>query len=154
VAITGDDQFYLPSRTFQWGDGTSYPVVRFNPNRVTAQRNPIKRVGSDGSILPRSDLLGERIVEFELQVEGSSRADLQTKIDALAAAAVPLAAGDEVLQWQILGSLRRVNCRPDPPKWLWEEEGDLGLLVANVEWAFFCQDPRIYIDSTSSVVLA
>ena len=154
MAITGDDQFYLPSRSFLFGDGTAFSVVRFNPNRIQTRRNPMDRVASNGSIVPRSDLLGARTIEFELEVTGTSRSDLQTNLDALATATAPSSSGDEVLQFQILGSLRRVNCRPDPPQWLWDVTGDTGLLVQAIGLTFFCQDPRIYVDSTSSVTLA
>lgn len=154
MPITGDDQFYLPSRSFLFGDGTAFAVVRFNPNQFSARRSPMDRIGANGSILPRTDLLSARIIEFELEVAGTSRVDLQTNLDTLAAATSPSSSGDEVLQFQILGSLRRVNCRPDPSMWVWDVTGDVGLLVAQVDVKFYCQDPRIYVDSTSSVTLS
>lgn len=152
MAITEDDQWEW--RSFKVGDGTSYSVVRWDPGNPEARESSFPRVGADGSVLSRSDLLGPRRPSLELEVEGSSRADLQTKLDALHAATIPLAAGDEALLFQILGTTRRINCRPRPAKWLWTEEGDLGLLVAGVDVDFYAQDPRVYNSTGTVTVLA
>lgn len=152
MAITGDDQWEWRSLTV--GDGTSYPVVRWDPGAPRVRRNPANRVGDHGAIIPRSDLLPGRDLLLQLEVEGSSRSDLQDKLDALDAATLPVSTGDDTLQFRILGEVRRVYCRPSPARWLWTHEGDLGLLVANVAVEFYAQDPRIYTDTATVTVLS
>lgn len=152
MAITGDDQWEW--RSFKVGDGTSYPVVQWDPGAPDVRRSPFDRVGDHGAILPRADLLGMRKPSLLLEVEGSSRADLQTKMDALDAATVPVSTGDESLSWQILGTTRRVNCRPAPARWLWTHAADQGLLVSRAEVEFYAQDPRIYAGSSTVTALA
>lgn len=153
MAITGDDQFEW--RSFKIGDGTSYPVVRVQGlgGGAKVRRSPYDRVSTNGAILPRADLLGPRTIVFQIEVEGTSRSDLRSKLDALDAATLP-ASADDTLQFQILGVTRRVYGRPSPADWLWERGGDVGLLVAGVDVEFYCQDPRVYTDSSSSTVLA
>lgn len=152
MAITGDDQWEW--RSFKIGDGTVYPVVRFDMSDVTPRRSPYDRIGGSGAILARADLLGARTLTWELEVEGSSRANLQTKLDALDAATIPDADGDEELDFQLLGTARRVNGRPSPARWLWTNESDTGLVVAGVDLEFYCQDPRVYAGSATVTVLA
>lgn len=151
MAITGDDQWEW--RSLKVGDGTPFGVVQWDPGAPRVRRSPANRVGGHGSILPRSDLLPGRDLMLQLEVEGTSRADLQTNLDALDAATVPVSTGDEELRWQILGNTRFVNCRPSPARWLWTESGDLGLLVANVAVEFYAQDPRVYTDLETITVL-
>lgn len=151
MAITGDDQWEW--RSFKVGDGTSYPVVRWDPGAPSIRSSPLDRVGGHGAILPRADLLGARIMSLELAVEGTSRSDLQTKLDALDAATLPVSTGDEALDFRTLGTARRSYCRPRPAQWLWTEEGDLGLVVAGVDVEFYAQDPRIYSGAATVTVL-
>lgn len=154
MAITGDDQFEW--RSFKVGDGTSYAVVRASGlgGGANVRRTPYERVGASGVILPRSDLLGGRTVLLQLEVEGTSRADLRSKLDALDAATMPNTAGDDSLKYQILGQTRLIYARPRPAEWMWESGGDIGLLVAGVEVEFFAQDYRIYNESATATVLA
>lgn len=152
MALTGDDQWEW--RSFKVGDGTSYNVVRWDPGAPTPRRSPLDRVGADGTILPRTDLLGARTPSLELEVEGTSRADLQNKLDALHAATIPLTTGDETLAFQILGTARYIKCRPAPAKWLWTVDSDLGLLIAGVDVDFYGQDQRIYTNAATTTVLA
>ena len=153
MAITGDDQFEW--RSFKIGDGTSYAVARVSGlGKASLRRSPLGRVGQHGAILPRADLLGERVITMEVEVEGSTRADLLAKLDALDTATAPASTGDEVLQFQILGVTRQVNCRPAPADWEWDVGGDIGLLVQSVDLEFFCQDPRVYSGGTTVTVLA
>lgn len=154
MAITGDDQFEW--RGFKIGDGTSYPVVKVRGlgGGAKPRRNPYDRVSNHGVILPRADLLGARELQFQIEVEGSSRSDLRSKLDALDAATIPDEDGDDTLQFQILGVTRRVYARPSPAEWMWESSGDVGLFVAGVDVEFFCQDPRVYTDSGTVTVLA
>lgn len=153
MTITGDDQFYLPSRTFTFGDGTSYPVVWFDLGNPKIRRQPYDRVGNHGTILPRTDLQQARVVTCEIEVEGSSRADLQTKIDTLNTALAPSTSGDELLQFRLLGTTRQVYCRPELPIWRWTNSADTGLFLQSVDLEFYCQDPRIY-SAANAVVLA
>lgn len=152
MAITGDDQFEW--RSFKIGDGTVYDVVRFDLSDVQVRRNPFERIGATGTILPRTDLLGGRTIVFEVEIQGTSRADLQTKMDALDAASVPSLTGDDTLSFQLLGSTRRIYCRPKPARWAWTVAPDIGLLVTSVDLEFYAQDARIYTNTGTVTVLA
>lgn len=153
MAITGDDQFEW--RSIKIGDGTSYNVVSVQGigGGARVRRSPYDRVGHHGAVLPRADLLASRTILFRLEVEGSSRSDLQDKLDALDLATLPSATGDDTLVYQILGETRRIYARPAPAEWMWESGGDTGLLVAGVEVEFFAQDPRIYANTLALTVL-
>lgn len=153
MPITGDDQFEW--RSFKVGDGTSYNLVSATGlgGGARVRRNPQDRVGAHGVVLPRTDLLTHRTVLLRLEVEGTSRADLQDKLDALDAATLPSTSGDDTLVYRILGDERRVYARPSPAEWMWERGGDIGLLVAGVEVEFFAQDPRIYANTLALTVL-
>lgn len=152
MSITGDDQWEW--RGFKVGDGTAYPSVKWDPGAPSVGRNPMDRPGFHGTILPRTDLLRARAPSLEIEVEGSTRADLQTKLDALDAASIPLSTGDEALDFQILGTPRRMYVRPSPARWLWTVDSDIGLLVQNVLIEFYAQDPRIYAGSATVTVLS
>lgn len=152
MAVTGDDQWEW--RSFKVGDGTSYPVVQWDPGTPKVRRNPQNKVGGHGAIIPRSDLLPGREPSLQLEVEGSSRSDLLTKLDALDAATLPVSTGDEALDFQILGTARRMYVRPSPARWVWDVDADTGLLVANVLVEFYGQDPRVYAGSTTVTVLS
>lgn len=153
MSVTQDDQFSW--RSFTIGAGTSYPIFHVEGlGKVDVRRSTFDRVGANGVIIARTDLLGPRIVTIEIAVQGTSRSDLQSKLDALAAATTSSSSGDEAVQFQILGTLKRFYGRPSPADWPWDVTGDAGLFVQKVGLEFFCQDPRIYTDSTSSVTLA
>lgn len=153
MAITGDDQFEW--RSFKIGDGTSYPVVSVDGlgGGARVRRNAYDRIGLHGVVLPRTDLLTSRTVTFRIEVEGSSRSDLQDKLDALDQATLPSSTGDDTLVYQILGDERRIYARPAPAVWMWERQGDIGLLIAGVEVEFLAQDPRIYANTLALTVL-
>lgn len=152
MAITGDDQWEW--RSFKVGDGTAFPAVTWDPGTPRVRRNPQNRVRGHGTILPASDLLPGREPSLTIEVEGTSRANLQTQLDALDAATVPVSTGDELFQWQILGSKRRMYVRPSPARWVWGVDADTGLLVANVLIEFYAQDPRVYTDTATVTVLS
>lgn len=155
MAITGDDQFLF--RGWQFGDGTSFDVVSVSGlGGPQIDRSSLPRVQGHGFVVSRADVMRERLVTFDVQIAGSSRAALQTNLDVVAAAMTPAATNiDEPLVFQILGTAKRINCRPNRWDWSWTVASDIGLLVptATVQFAATA-DPRVYLDGTTSTVLA
>ncbi len=145
--ITTDYQFEYAGVLFV--DGAQRDLVEAVGFGLPEMRTSDTDRPRDHGMLEGADFLGQRTIEIELEILGTSAADLDAQLTALATMNAKIDATEQPLVWQFPSegkrrSFARLRKRPVTV------DRDYVFNVAHVRMQFVATDPRIYDNTQSS----